>query len=81
MNVVMTVVHGRYGAKVLKNILKKVQEIRKLKPKVKIEIESGMNLETIDLAYNSGANQFVIGSFLQEKKNPKKAMEDLKVGK
>ena len=75
---VMTVVPGRYGAKFLPDVLKKVKEIKKLKPKLNVEIDGSVNLKTINRASNSGANLFVVGSFLQESKNPKKAIGNLK---
>ena len=77
----MTVNTGRYGSKLLPSALKKVKEIRKLKPKLNIEVDGGVNLNTINKASDSGANLFVVGSFLQKSKNPKKAIEDLKRGK
>jgi len=75
---VMTVNPGRYGGKFLPDTLKKVKDIRKLKPKLDIEIDGSVNLKTINRASDSGANSFVVGSFLQKSKNPKKAIEDLK---
>lgn len=81
MVLVMTVNPGKYGAKFLPDTLKKVKEIKKLKSRLNIEIDGSVNLKTINRASKSKANLFVVGSFLQKSKNPKKAMEDLKVGK
>ena len=75
---VMTVNPGKYGEKFLPDTLKKIKDIRKLKSKLDIEVDGGINLKTINSASNSGANSFVVGSFLQKSKNPKKAIEDLK---
>lgn len=75
---IMTVNPGRYGSKFLPDNLKKVKEIRKLKPKLNIEIDGSVNLKTINRASKSTASSFVVGSFLQKSKNPKKSIEDLK---
>ena len=75
---VMTVTPGKYGGKFLPDTLKKVKYIKKLKPKLDIEIDGSVNLKTINRASNSGANSFVVGSILQKSKNPKKAIDDLK---
>ena len=78
MVLVMTVVPGKYGSKFLPDALKKVKDIRKLKPQLDIEVDGSINLKTINHAYRSGASSFVVGSFLQKSKNQKKAIEDLK---
>ncbi|MCH8945517.1 MAG: ribulose-phosphate 3-epimerase [Nanoarchaeota archaeon] len=78
MVLVMTVIPGKYGGKFLPDTLKKVKDIKKLKPKLNIEIDGSVNLNTINRASDSGASSFVVGSFLQKSKNPKKAIEDLK---
>jgi len=75
---VLTVKPGKYGSKFIPNTLKKVKEIKKLKPKLDIELDGGINLKTISLAYNSGANYFVLGSYLQKSKDVKKAIGKLK---
>lgn len=63
---IMTVNPGKYGGKFLPNALKKVRELRKLKPKLNIEVDGGINNKTIKQARKAGANSFVIGSYLQE---------------
>lgn len=78
MVLVLTVNPGKYGSKFLPNTLKKVKEIKKLKPKLDIELDGGINEKTIGLAYNSGANSFVSGSYLQKSKDVRKAIGKLK---
>jgi ribulose-phosphate 3-epimerase len=75
---VMTVHPGKYGAKFLPETLKKVKELRKLKPKLDIEVDGGMNPDTIKKALNAGANKFVCGSYIQKSKDVKKAVDALK---
>ena len=73
MILIMTVTPGKYGSKFLPNVLKKVKEIRKLKPKLNIEVDGGINNKTIARAKKAGANRFILGSYLQKSKNVKKA--------
>jgi ribulose-phosphate 3-epimerase len=75
---VMTVHPGKYGAKFLPGVLKKVRQIRKLKPKLDIEVDGGINPETIKKAVKAGANKFVCGSYIQKAKDVKKAIIILK---
>lgn len=74
----MTVYPGGYGAKFLPKMLGKVRELRKLKPRLQIEVDGGINIKTIKLASEAGANRFVVGSYLQKSRNVKKAIQALK---
>ena len=75
---VMTVEPGRYGAKFLPETLGKIKTFRKLKPKIQIEVDGGINNKTIKLASKAGANRFVVGSYLQNSKNVRQAIAKLK---
>lgn len=75
---ILTVHPGKYGAKFVPSALKKVEELRKLKPKMQIEVDGHINPKTIVLANKAGANRFVSGSYLQKSGNIKKAIENLK---
>ena len=77
---VMSVYPGKYGAKFLPFVLKKISNIRKLKPKLNIEIDGGISQKTISQASVAGANIFVSGSFLQKSKNTKVAIKQLEAG-
>ena len=74
---IMTVNPGFYGAKFLPETLEKVRELRKLKPDLDIEVDGGINSETIGKACEAGANLFVSGSYIINSKNPKEAIEIL----
>lgn len=74
---VMTVNPGFYGAKFLPETLEKVRQLRKLKPKMDIEVDGGINPETIKMALEVGANLFVSGSYIFNSPNPKEAIKIL----
>lgn len=76
---VMTVMPGKYGAKFMPEMLKKVSEIRQLKPKLDIEVDGSMNPNTIKLARLNGANKFSVGSFVHDSKYAKDALKKLKM--
>lgn len=75
---VMTVNPGFYGSPFLPETLNKVREIRKMRPDLDIEVDGGINAETIKKADLAGANMFVSGSYIMNSENPKKAIETLK---
>lgn len=74
---IMTVTPGKYGSKFLPITLKKVKELRRLKAKLNIEVDGGINPKTLVKAKKAGANFFVMGSYLQNN-NVKKAIKKLK---
>ena len=78
MILVMTVTPGRYGSKFLPNTLKKVKEIGKLKPKLNIEVDGGINGKTISKTKKAGATSFIVGSYLQKSKDVKISFKFLK---
>jgi ribulose-phosphate 3-epimerase len=63
---VMTVNPGYYGSKFLPEALDKVKVLRELKPNLEIEVDGGIDDKTIKQAYESGANLFISGSYLQK---------------
>jgi len=75
---VMAVNPGKYGSKFMPKMLYKIKEIRKINPKMEIEVDGGINDKTILKAKKTGANRFIVGSYLQNSKNPKKAFAKLK---
>ncbi|MBW2983610.1 ribulose-phosphate 3-epimerase [Candidatus Woesearchaeota archaeon] len=62
MVLIMSVNPGYPGQKFIPDVLPKVEELRKLKPELDIEIDGGINEETIGKAAKAGANVFVAGS-------------------
>jgi len=75
---ILTVHPGFYGSKFLPNELKKIVEIKKANPKIKVIVDGGMCPDTIGKAVNAGADYFVSGSFVVKAENPKNAMRELK---
>ncbi len=74
---IMTVNPGFYGSPFLPETLEKVKELRKLKPNMEIEVDGGINSDTIKQAYQAGANLFICGSYLQKSKDVKEVLETL----
>lgn len=74
---VMSVNPGYAGQKFIPDVLPKIKELRKLKPEIDIQIDGGIDKDTIKQAHNAGANVFVAGSAIFGKDNRKKAIEDL----
>ena len=75
---VMTVNPGKYGSKFISLMLNKVKQIKKIKPDLEVEVDGGISDKTIVKALKSGANKFVVGSYIQNGENPKKALAKLK---
>ena len=75
---IMTVNPGRYGAKFLPNILKKVKQLRKLKKSLDIRVDGGINPGTIRSASRAGADSFIVGSYFQKADEVKKVLRELK---
>ncbi|MBI2208529.1 ribulose-phosphate 3-epimerase [Candidatus Woesearchaeota archaeon] len=75
---VMTVEPGFSGQGFIKSALDKVTELRKLKPKMDIEVDGGINEVTAALAAKSGANMFVANSYIFKAKDKVKAMKKLR---
>lgn len=75
---VLCVNPGKYGAKFQPASLKKVKQLRKLKPKMNIEVDGGLGEKNMKTAKKAGANLFISGSYLQNAKDPKAAYKKLK---
>lgn len=72
---IMTVNPGKYGSKFLPQTLKKVKQLKKIKPSLNIEVDGGINNKTIKKASNAGASIFVSGSYIQKSDNPKETIK------
>lgn len=75
--VLMSVNPGLQGQAFMPETLDKIKELKKRAPKVKVEIDGGVNLENINMAGDAGADYVVIGSSLFEAENVKKRFEEL----
>jgi ribulose-phosphate 3-epimerase len=76
---VMTVVPGSSGQHFLPEQMAKVKQLRKKYPHANISVDGGVNLATIKLAKEAGANLFAINSAIFETPDPGHAFEMLKL--
>lgn len=71
---VMTVNPGFGGQKFLPSMLQKIEQLQTFREErgfdFDIEIDGGVNNETIKSAYDAGANVFVAGSYVYDKVDP-----------
>ena len=74
---IMTVHPGKYGSDFLLETVEKVRKLRVLMPKLTIQVDGGINPQTIGHAAGAGANEFVVGSFIQNSKDISKANHEL----
>lgn len=70
MVLVMTVEPGFGGQSFMESTMPKVEAIRKINPNIDIEVDGGVNAETIKIAAKAGANVFVAGSAVFKSENP-----------
>ena len=77
MVLVMTVEPGWAGQKFIQYTMPKVKELRKLKPKLDIEVDGGINPVTAGIAFESGANVFVAGTSIFGKKDRVAAIKEI----
>ncbi len=76
---IMSVYAGFGGQKFIPDVLKKIKLLRgKYNYKKDIEIDGGINFETIKKAKKAGANVFVVGSAIFKEKNRKNAIKKLR---
>ena len=68
---------GKGGQKFQSQVLEKIKKLRKEHPKVDIEVDGGINLETGKACVQAGANILAVGNFLLKNNNIKEALERL----
>ncbi|MBU0469988.1 MAG: hypothetical protein KKA62_03530 [Nanoarchaeota archaeon] len=74
---ILTVHPGFYGSKFLKAPLRKIKQIKKINPKIKIIVDGGIHPKTIKDAVKAGGDYFVSGSFTTRSENPKARIKEL----
>lgn len=77
MVLVMTVEPGWAGQKFIDSTMPKVKELRKIKPKIDIEVDGGINPYTAGIAYGEGANVFVAGTSIFGQKDRIAAIKEI----
>ena len=82
MILVMTVIPGKGGQKLIPETLEKVANLKKYITEnnydIDIEVDGGINGETAEKAKEAGANVLVAGSFILNATSFKEAVETLK---
>ncbi|MDO8621527.1 MAG: hypothetical protein Q7R31_04600 [Candidatus Levybacteria bacterium] len=75
---VMTIKAGESGKTFKPEYLKKVEMLKQVQHDIKIEIDGGVNDQTIVIAKNAGATRFVANSFLFNSEDPQEQYNLLK---
>ena len=78
MVLVMTVEPGFGGQSFMESTMPKIEEIRAVNPSIDIEVDGGINAETVKIAAKAGANVFVAGSAVFKSENPAETISVLK---
>lgn len=78
MVLVMTVEPGFGGQSFMESTMPKIEAIRKINPDIDIEVDGGINADTVKIAAKVGANVFVAGSAVFKSENPAETIALLK---
>lgn len=79
MALVMTVEPGFGGQKFMKNMLPKIEAIRRMAPRLDIQVDGGINAETASLCAAAGANVFVVGTASFRAPDMKEAIDSIRI--
>ena len=77
---VMTVHPGYGGQKFIEDCMPKVEVLRRMRPKLDIMVDGGINADTALVAAKAGANQFGAGSYLFKQADMKAAVDAMRIG-
>ena len=78
MVLVMTVEPGFGGQSFMQSTMPKIEKLRAIDPNINIEVDGGINADTVKIAAEAGANVFVAGSAVFKSKNPNNTIALLK---
>lgn len=78
MVLVMTVEPGFGGQSFMEETMPKIRKLREIGYNLDIEVDGGVNPETIKIASEAGANVFVAGSAVFKSENPAETIAQLK---
>lgn len=74
---VMTVNPGWGGQRFIGSALEKVRQVRTWAPDIDIEVDGGVDPDTLPLARTAGANVFVVGNYLTKQADLRAGMREL----
>lgn len=78
MVLVMTVEPGFGGQSFMQSTMSKIEKLRAIAPDINIEVDGGINADTVKIAAEAGANVFVAGSAVFKSENPNDTIALLK---
>ena len=78
MVLVMTVEPGFRGQSFMESTMPKIKELRAKCPDIDIQVDGGINADTVKIAGKAGANVFVAGSAVFKSDNPAATIKLLK---
>ncbi|MCM1114498.1 MAG: ribulose-phosphate 3-epimerase [Clostridium sp.] len=78
MVLVMTVEPGFGGQSFMESTMPKIAELRAKCPALDIQVDGGINTDTVKIAGSAGANVFVAGSAVFKSENPAETIKILK---
>ncbi|MCC8073202.1 MAG: ribulose-phosphate 3-epimerase [Clostridiales bacterium] len=78
MVLVMTVEPGFGGQNFMESVMPKIKTLREKCPALDIQVDGGINADTVTLAGRAGANVFVAGSAIFKSDDPAKTISILK---
>ena len=78
MVLVMTVEPGFGGQSFMESTMPKIEKIRAVNKDIDIEVDGGINPQTVKIAAKAGANVFVAGSAVFNSPDPLQAINELK---
>lgn len=78
MVLVMTVEPGFGGQSFMECTMPKIEKLRSLDKNINIEVDGGINSETVKIAAKAGANVFVAGSAVFKSENPNDTIAQLR---
>ena len=78
MVLVMTVEPGFGGQSFMESTMPKIEKLRAKCPELDIQVDGGINIETVKIAGAAGANVMVAGSAVFNSENPKETIKLLK---
>lgn len=78
MVLVMTVEPGFGGQSFMESTMPKIEKIRKINSEIDIEVDGGINEQTIKIASKAGANVFVAGSAVFKSSDPAQTISALR---